>query len=68
VHLVHSIFLLATLATAVGVAREWRSTAHAGAPVQARFLTGVATASATLSALTIAAMWLPVWMIPACIA
>jgi hypothetical protein len=62
IHGVHLVFLAATVAAAAIAFARWRSaTEH-------RFLCGVATASATLSALAIVAMWIPVWMISPCIA
>jgi hypothetical protein len=68
VHLVHVLLLAATTAAAVFAFAEWRGTMRADALVQRHFLAGVATASATLSALAIAAMWMPVWMISVCTA
>lgn len=68
VHFVHLLFLAATTTAAMLAFTEWRGTTRADALVQNHFLAGVAVASATLSALAIAAMWIPVWMISACIA
>jgi len=68
VHFVHLLFLAATVAAAVFAFARWRRTTGGGALVRDRFLAGVATASATLSALSIVAMWMPVWMISPCIA
>ena len=68
VHFVHFLFLTATAAAAIFAFAEWRGTMRVDALVQNHFLAGVATASATLSALAIAAMWIPVWMISSCIA
>jgi hypothetical protein len=66
-HFVHFLFLAATVALAF-LAAHWRVTMRAEAPMRSRFLAGIATASAVLSALAIAAMWMPVWMISPCIA
>ena len=68
VHVVHFLFLGATAAAAFSAFAEWRGTIRVDALVQNHFLAGVAMASATLSALAIAAMWIPVWMISSCIA
>ena len=68
VHFVHFLFLVATATAAMFALAEWRGTMRAGPLVQNHFLAGVAVASATLSALAIAAMWIPVWMISPCIA
>jgi hypothetical protein len=67
VHFVHLVFLAATSAAAIFAFAEWRGTMQADTLVQSHFLAGVATAAATLSALAIAAMWIPVWMISSCI-
>lgn len=67
-HFVHLLFLTATAAAAMFAFAEWRGTMGIRELVQSRFLAGVATASAILSALAIAAMWIPVWMISSCIA
>ena len=68
VHFIHLLFLAATAAAAMFAFAEWRATMRAEALVQSHFLAGVAVASATLSALAIAAMWIPVWIISSCIA
>jgi len=68
VHGVHFVFLVATIAAAIFAFAQWRGTMDSDALVRDRFLAGLATASATLSALAIAAMWMPVWMISPCIA
>jgi hypothetical protein len=70
-HAVHIGFLGTTL-TCAGLA--WLQ-ALASADVRARearqrqrFLAGLATASAVLSSVVIAAMWVPTWMLSPCIA
>ena len=68
VHAVHLLFLAASVAVTLFAAAHWRSTRSDAALVRDHFLAGVATASATLSAFAIVAMWLPVWMISPCIA
>jgi len=67
-HLVHFVSLVATVVAAILAFGAWRGTLAAESVLQSHFLAGVATASATLSALTIAAMWMPVWMVSSCIA
>jgi hypothetical protein len=72
-HASHALFLAATTAAAVGVGLQWRETAiaRAGVPEAARqthFLAGLAVTVAALSAAAVAAMWIPTWLIPPCIA
>ncbi|MFL6626481.1 MAG: hypothetical protein ACJ8G1_08570 [Vitreoscilla sp.] len=69
VHLIHVAFCLATVATLPSAWRGWR-TRPAGTALQDEriaFLAGLAVASATLSVLVIAAMWLPTWYIGPCV-
>jgi hypothetical protein len=70
VHGVHAVFLIATMVGTVLAWQLWRDTQppHGDSETLARrhFLAGLATASGALSALTIAAMWLPVWFIASC--
>jgi hypothetical protein len=52
---------------------QWRGPGNAAASAndaarQLRFLAGIATTVASLSALAIAAMWIPTWMISPCVA
>ncbi|TMH36612.1 MAG: hypothetical protein E6H58_01530 [Betaproteobacteria bacterium] len=71
IHLVHLIFLGATSACAVMAwqARHHAARSNATADASERdFLVPLATASAALSALTVAAMWIPTWLITSCIA
>jgi hypothetical protein len=72
-HASHALFLVLATATAVAAGLHWRETDSAAASTreaarQVRFLAGIATTVATLSALAIAAMWVPTWMISSCIA
>jgi hypothetical protein len=69
IHLVHAVFFTAALACAVAAWTEWRQgvTATGDTPAQLRFLGGIGMASAVLSAIAIAAMWLPVLIIASCI-
>jgi hypothetical protein len=72
-HTTHALFLALTIVATVAAWRSWLATAAAPAAagngvVQRRFLAGVATTVAALSAAAIAAMWIPTWMISPCIA
>jgi hypothetical protein len=70
-HASHLTFLAITAGAAVYAWRAWREAAgprSGGAAVEAHFLFGVATATASLSAIAIVAMWIPTWMISSCIA
>src|SRR5438034_9536689 len=70
VHGVHFVFLAAVIVATIMAWQLWRMAPAAGAgeePVARRhFLAGIATASGALSALVIAAMWIPSWMISPC--
>ena len=70
-HAVHLAFLAGTLVATVLAWRLWQATRPAqSAPEDQRrrhFLAGIATASAALSALTVAAMWIASWLLPACV-
>jgi hypothetical protein len=70
VHAVHIAFLAAVLASTFMAWQLWRMTspsADAGEPAARRhFLAGLATASGALSALVIAAMWIPAWVLSPC--
>ena len=73
IHTSHLVFLALTALAATAAWRAWRKTSLAPAAgseraLQIRFLTGVAATVASLSALAIAAMWLPTWMISSCVA
>ena len=71
VHAVHIVFLVAVVAATVAarqLARETAATKSRGeADARRHFLAGLATASGALSALTIVAMWIPAWMLGACL-
>lgn len=70
-HGVHLVMLLAVLAMTVMAWRFWRATGPADAVphhVEVRhFLAGLATASGALSALVIAGMWYPTWILSPCL-
>ncbi|HEX4233827.1 MAG TPA: hypothetical protein VH041_05930 [Caldimonas sp.] len=71
VHASHLVFLLLTAGAAVYAWQGWREAASANGGAAAgemHFLSGVATATASLSAIAIVAMWVPTWMISSCIA
>ena len=71
-HGVHLLFLAATLAATIVAWGRWRATLRAKTSdetlARRRFLAGLATASGALSALVIAAMWVPNWMLSPCFA
>jgi hypothetical protein len=72
-HASHALFLALATATAVIACVQWRGPGNAAASAndaarQLRFLAGIATTVASLSALAIAAMWIPTWMISPCVA
>jgi hypothetical protein len=70
VHAIHAAFFFAVMASLWPAWRAWTTT-HDGGDEAARrrhFLAGLAIASAALSALVIAAMWLPAWVIAPCTA
>ena len=71
VHAMHFLFLLATAAGTVAAWQTWLVTRRArvrdDALVRRHFLAGLATASAAVSVLAIVAMWIPTWVIAACI-
>jgi len=71
-HGVHALFLAATVAATIAAWGLWRSTLRAKTShetlARRHFLAGLATASAALSALVIAAMWVPNWMLSPCFA
>lgn len=71
-HFVHLAFLVLTLATAWMAWREWAPRPLPGDAGDARsrtsFLAMMAVATAALSALVIAAMWLPQWFLSPCYA
>ena len=68
-HAIHAVFLAVAIAAAIAAFGLWRATAAPGNDETLRrrhFLAGVATGSAALSALVIAAMWLPNWALSPC--
>jgi hypothetical protein len=69
-HASHAFFLAVAIGGAVVAGRRWHETraTRANGARQRRFLAGVATTIAALSALAIAAMWIPTWLISSCIA
>ena len=71
-HGVHALFLAATLAATIVAWGRWRATLRAKTSnetlARRHFLAGLATASAALSALVIAAMWVPNWVLSPCLA
>ena len=69
VHLVHALFLVAAAASLLPACRVWTATHVNGDETVRRqhFLAGLAIASAALSVLVIAAMWMPTWVIAPCI-
>jgi hypothetical protein len=73
VHLVHLLFFVTTSACAVMAWRDRPRAAGANANAiddlsERDFLVPLAIASAALSALAVAAMWIPTWLIASCIA
>ena len=69
-HFVHAAFLVAVLAATLAAGTLWRDTRGAAGtddPAAGRhFLAGLALASGALSALVIAAMWYPAWVLSPC--
>jgi len=68
-HALHGIFFVACAAAAFAAWQPRRATATATADEAAsrrRFLDGVATGTAALSALVILAMWIPAWLLSPC--
>ena len=73
VHASHVAFLAIATGAAFGAWQTWRETAvvassDSEAVFQLHFLAGVATMVASLSAIAIAAMWIPTWIISPCLA
>jgi len=69
-HGVHLVLLLVVLACTALAAQLWHATRPARSSTHKadvrHFLAGLATASGALSALVIAAMWYPSWVISPC--
>jgi hypothetical protein len=73
IHLSHLIFLFIVSSIAIAAGGAWLRTRGGATPAteqvrQAHFLAGVAAILAALSALAVVAMWIPTWMVSACIA
>jgi hypothetical protein len=72
VHGVHVLFLAATIAGTFAAWGLWRATLPSKTRnetlARRHFLAGLATASGALSALAIAAMWIPNWLLSPCLA
>lgn len=68
-HAVHALFLAVTVVLAVIAWAHWRATVPAGGETASvrHFLAGLAVASGVFSALVIAAMWLPNWVLSPCL-
>ena len=69
IHAIHVSFLVATAASLVPAWRVWRATRGRADETAQRqhFLGGLAIASAALSVLAVAAMWLTTWVIGPCV-
>lgn len=69
-HAVHLVLLLVVLAGTALAGQLWHATRPQRSSTHERdvrhFLAGLATASGALSALVIAAMWYPTWLLSAC--
>lgn len=70
VHAIHASFLVAAALTLVPAWRIWRSSRARADEAGRRqhFLGNIALASAAMSVLVIAAMWLTVWFVAPCVA
>jgi len=70
-HGAHVFFLIITTLSTVLAWQLWRATLPARGSdetlARRHFLAGIATASGALSALVIAAMWFPVWLLTPCL-
>ncbi|HEY8976443.1 MAG TPA: hypothetical protein VIN75_19665 [Burkholderiaceae bacterium] len=69
VHAEHVVFFLAAVATLPSAWHAWKDsrTRHAAAGEREAFLAGLAVGSAAMSAIVIAAMSLPTWLIAPCV-
>ena len=68
-HVLHGVFFIACAVAAIAAGQRWRATALAPAGeagARRHFLAGIATGTATLSALVILAMWIPAWLLSPC--
>ena len=70
IHVIHVLFLAATAASLVPAWRIWSASRGRSDETAQRqhFLGSLAIASAALSVLVIAAMWLTTWVIAPCVA
>jgi len=70
VHAVHALFLAATAVTLLPAWFDWNASRGRADETARRqhFLGNLALATAALSVLVIAAMWLTTWVIPPCVA
>jgi hypothetical protein len=71
-HGVHVLFLAATVIGTLAAWGRWRTTSswksRSETLARRHFLAGLATASGALSALAIAAIWIPNWVLSPCLA
>ena len=70
IHAIHALFLVAAGASLVPAWQAWSASRGRTNETGKRqhFLASMAIASAALSVLAIAAMWLTTWVIPPCVA
>ena len=70
-HGVHLVFFAASVAGTIAAWGLWRATSlsqtRSETLARRHFLAGLATASGALSALAIAAMWIPNWVLSPCL-
>jgi hypothetical protein len=70
-HAVHGVFLAAIVVATLFAWQGWRETRPARAQgeegARRQFMAGLAAASGALSALIVAAMWFPVWVLGPCL-
>ena len=70
-HGVHLVFFAATITGTIAAWGLWRATSPSRTRnetlARRHFLAGLATASGALSALAIAAMWIPNWVLSPCL-
>jgi hypothetical protein len=69
--IVHALFFTAVIAGVVLAAGQWRAARGAATADDAlaahRFLAGLALASAAFSSIVILALWIPTWILAACL-
>lgn len=68
IHVLHASFGALIVASTFLAWSQWRATADTGDETVTRrhFLAGLACASGALSALVVAAMWIPNWLLSPC--